>query len=139
MVPTVAYVSNRPVGSSPFWILVAQALRCCFVAGARTDVVLWFRRIALTGALRFCERRTLVLVVSLGGGIGWLTFFEIGKAISYEGNHLIFRSVGLVAACCWRCLPRAASARCTGPNAPAVLFIGTWVIKLLISSRPLCW
>jgi hypothetical protein len=128
VVPTVASVlATRPVVRA-LWIVVALGAALLFAGEARG--LLWdaFLLYIMVPAvifvlfnLRFWRATApVVMVLSLGGSLGWLTFLEIGKAIWARAQPAASSAcLGWPWACCWRCRPRAASAGYTGPSAPA--------------------
>jgi hypothetical protein len=105
VVPTIAYVlATRPVVRA-LWIVVALGVALVFAGEARgllLDAFLLYIMIPavifLLFNLRFWRATApVVLVLSLGGSLGWLTFFEIGKAIVGMSPVIwIFRLLGLV-------------------------------------------
>ncbi|HEY6688220.1 MAG TPA: hypothetical protein VI094_18660 [Propionibacteriaceae bacterium] len=104
VVPTIAYVlATRPVARA-LWIVVALGVALVFAGEARGlvwDAFLLYIMVPavifLLFNLRFWRATApVVLVLSLGGSLGWLTFFEIGRAIVGASPVIwIFRLVGL--------------------------------------------
>jgi hypothetical protein len=106
VVPTIAYVvATRPVVRA-LWIVVALGAALLFAGEARGllwDVFLLYIMVPavifLLFNLRFWRATApLVLVLSLGGSLGWVTFLEIGKAIVGTSPAIwMFRLLGLAA------------------------------------------
>ena len=106
VVPTVAYVRATRPAVQAIWIVVALGAALVLAGQARgllLDAFLLYIMVPavifLLFNLRFWRATApVVLVLSLGGSLGWLTFLEIGKVIVGTSPAIwIFRLLGLAA------------------------------------------
>ena len=143
VVPTIAYVLATRPAVRALWILVTLGAALLFAGEARELMLYVFGLYIMVPAvifllfnLRFWRATApVVLVLSLGGSLGWLTFFEIGKAIGVTSPTIwIFRLVGLVAGV----LLALPAARGIGwlyrakRTSEQMLFIDTWWSLLIV-------
>jgi len=107
VVPTIAYVRATRPAVQALWIVVALGAALVFAGQARGLLLYAFLLYIMVPAaifllfnLRFWRATApVVLVLSLGASLGWLTFLEIGKVIVGTSPAIwIFRLLGLAAA-----------------------------------------
>jgi hypothetical protein len=105
VVPTIAYVLAARPAAQALWIVVALGAALVLAADALL-LLLTFGLYILVPVLIFLlfnlrfwrATAPLVLVLTLGGSLGWLIFLEIGRAIVGEHPAIwIFRPLGLAA------------------------------------------